>query len=444
MTRLWYISIIMKRGILIYTLLGILLQTGLSSQIYVDSSLVGKQIQSIRLIGNHKTKNHVILREMKQKEGDFLNLGLLEEDRNRIQDLKIFNRVMIVAEPSGEKAELTIAITEFWYIFPYPILHINEKDWSKISYGAGITHLNFRGRAENLSFQFKLGYNPLVEFGYINPWFAGPKKLRTNINVAYKKVRSKHIEKNENREVNENHMGINTYIGKKLGFHSLMSMFLGYTRISYSPAIQGKTISSSGKDQFPMLGMFVTLDYRDLKEYPSKGWYVRTYILKKGYPGSSIDYLKLGIDVRKYIPVFLRGSMALRTLIDLSKGTIPLYDHLFLGYGERIRGHFYEKYEGENRSLFGMALRFPVLPIKYYNPSDEYYFSDFRFGVNMGLFIDSGITWFQGESLKRDMFNTGYGCGLHIFLPYNTVIRLEIAFDEKGRKQYIVDLNVDI
>lgn len=421
-----------------------LISLPLFGQTYVDSTLAGRKIISIEVIGNKKTKSHVILREMKQNVGDSLDLALLEGDRKRIQDLKIFNRVMIIGQPAEEFVRLAVVVTEFWYIFPYPILHINDRDWKKISYGAGVTHLNFRGRAEHLTFQFKLGYNPLVELGYINPWFGGSKQLRANINMAYKKVRSKHFEKNENRDVDENHIDLGAYIGRRFGHHIFPSLYVGYTQIEYSPPVEGKTISPSGRDRFPMLGLFFTWDHRDLKEYPSKGWYIRSYVLKKGVPGNQIDYLKTGIDLRGYVPLKWGPTLAFRTSTDLSNGTIPVYDRVFLGYSERIRGHFFETFEGENRAIAGMAFRFPVLPIRYYNAASEYFLSDFRFGINMGLFVDTGLTWYQDEKITGDKLISGAGAGLHFFLPYAIILRFEMAFNEHGKSQFYVDLNVDI
>ena len=70
--------------------------------------------------------------------------------------------------------------------------------------------------------------------------------------------------------------------------------------------------------------------------------------------------------------------------------------------------------------------------------------SDLRFGLGWGLFADTGVVWNQGEPLKVNNLLSGYGVGLHIFLPYNFIVRLESAWNESGKQQWIVDLNVDI
>ena len=56
-------------------------------------------IQRIFIIGNKKTKDQIILRELHFQEGDTVSLSRLnlyiERDRNRIYNLRLFNKVDI-------------------------------------------------------------------------------------------------------------------------------------------------------------------------------------------------------------------------------------------------------------------------------------------------------------------------------------------------------------
>ncbi len=411
------------------------------AQTFIDSSFVGRSIVSIEITGNKKTKSSVIFREMEQKKGDLLDLDKIEADRKRIQNLNLFNRVIIVGQPDERGVRLIVSVTEQWYLFPYPILHINEKDWSKISYGVGLTHLNFRGRAETLSFEASLGYNPKVELSYSNPWIAGRHNLLTSMNGFYNRKKSKHF---EGEDVKENHIGGNWTLGKRYGHHRYTMLYLGYREITFSPPVSGQTISSSGKDRFPIAGMGLYWDYRDLAEYPHTGWRLSLFAFKAGYGSIPVNYSWTGIEIWKYFPVFNRATLALRGSVSLSQGKVPLYDRIYLGYSERIRGHFFEKFEGENRALAGLAFRFPLIPIRYYDLSDVEYLSDLKFGISMGFFVETGTVWFQNEKIKSNMLLSGYGFGLHFHFPYIYVLRVDLAFDEERDAQVIVDLGVDI
>jgi outer membrane protein assembly factor BamA len=225
---------------------------------------------------------------MKHKIGDELDLQLLEADRKCIQNLNLFNRVVIMAKPEGENVHLQIMVTEQWYFFPYPILFINERDWSKVSYGVGIIHLNFRGRAETVNLAFWLGHNPSAQVSYTNPWIGGKRHFLAQFNLYYNRVLSKHLEEDE---VNENHFGAEGTFGKRFGHHTYVGLSLGYKEITFSPPASGQTLSSSGKDRLPQLGLFWIWDRRDLKEYPHGGWYISFFARQSGFPSFSANDL---------------------------------------------------------------------------------------------------------------------------------------------------------
>jgi hypothetical protein len=53
-----------------------------------------------------------------------------------------------------------------------------------------------------------------------------------------------------------------------------------------------------------------------------------------------------------------------------------------------------------------------------------------------------GITQFKGTPLRIKNFDTGYGAGLSLLLlPYN-IVRFEVALDEYGNIEYILDIAV--
>jgi len=406
------------------------------AQISIDSTLAGLPVNTIVIHGNDRTKAIVITREMKQKIHQKLNLSLIDEDIKRLNNLHIFNRVIILAEPYMGGVLLRIIVTEMWYVYPYPILYINEKDWKKFSYGAGISHLNYRGMAETLGFSFSLGYNPGFDFIYANPWFANDLKLYTKVTLSLHKSRSKHYQNN----VNENQVALNWTIGKRFGFHTLLCFDFGGRRVSYSPAVPFSTLSTNGVDIFPKAGIRFQWDRRDLSEYPHKGWLVAAGIKQNGIPGRNIDYSRWATDLRLYLPVSKTITLALRNAALLSTGTVPTYDRIYLGYNERIRGHLNERIEGECRLVSSASIRFPLLPVRYFSIADYPFLSNLKFGISMGLFADAGVIWNQTEKPELKKTLAGYGVGLHFHLPYVNLIRLELAFDEQRKSQYILSM----
>jgi outer membrane protein assembly factor BamA len=108
-----------------------------------------KRIQNIVIIGNKHTEENVIRRELTFQIGDTVSEEDLELSRQRLLNLYLFHRVELYLVPQDEYGNiLIIEVTEQIYFYPVPILRMNERDWSKWSYGLSVIHYNFRGQNE--------------------------------------------------------------------------------------------------------------------------------------------------------------------------------------------------------------------------------------------------------------------------------------------------------
>jgi outer membrane protein insertion porin family len=411
----------------------------------VDSAAVNSPNTLIAVViqGNESTKEEIILREMKLQPGDAITDETIEADRLRIQNLGIFNRVEIDEIPTNRGVILLISVSEMWYIFPYPIIFRNERDWGKISVGAGLLHNNFRGRREIIDFSFWLGYNPSVRLTYTNPWIFGKLRFYTSVSVFAKKVRNLRGEV-QGLKINENQIGFNWRIGKRFGHFTYFDVNVGYRQLTLSPRDSLlRTLSSSEKDKLPSYGFSFTHDSRDLWEYAHRGNFVQLWLQRTGWFGNLIDYVRYGADVRKYIPVG-PTTLALRGTTNLSTGTLPVYDLVHFGFANRIRGHFKERDSGENLLMGSAEFRFPIRKITYHDwgpfQSMGRYGANLRFGISAGLFVDTGALWNQNSELSFDRFISGWGGGLHFFLPYQILLRTEYGFDEDWNGQFIIDM----
>lgn len=430
----------MYRSLCKYILLYFFLTPCLTAQVYIDSAQVDLPIVEIKISGNHVTRPEMILRELKQQIGDSLRIDRTLEDWKRIQNLDLFSRVMIYAEQKEQGLVLSIKVVEQLYWLPFPILYLNDRDWSKLSYGAGLIHTNFRGRKESLLFEAVFGYNPVFNCQYTNPWIFGKHQFYWGLQLFHKNIRNK-LYSDDN--LDEKYSGAVVSLGKRFGYHAVGQIGFGYEEIRFSPNLPGYTLSGKPQDRIPIGSLVFVWDYRDLKEYPHKGWYFKSFISKMGIPDHTVDYTFYSMEVRKYFPVW-NSTLAFLTQWTISDGEIPIYDQLYFGYSTRIRGHFPEILSGENRGLARAAFHIPIVPIRYLGVSDNPYMKDLKFGVSVGLFADTGLIWNQGETPDPSLLISGYGAGLHLHLPYIHLLRLEAALDEKGQIEFIADIGVDI
>jgi outer membrane protein assembly factor BamA len=416
-----------------------------SSVARLDSfSFTRKNIVALVVQGNRRTKSEIILREMFTQVGDSLDTDLVEADRKRIQNLGLFTRVEIKPLYVEKGVLLVINVTESWYFFPVPLIFYSDNDVEKLSYGLAVVHLNFRGRAEQLQFAGWLGYNPGVQLSYHNPWMFGSAQLFMSTRFYYVQQRNKSLEL-LNRDVDEQQVGFSWTIGKRLSKRTFVSTTLGYRQLKLDPPVKGETLSTSGHDRLPEMGMGFLYDARDLREYPRQGKSVGLYARRVGFGDPDIHYWRYGADLRFYQPVIGGLSFCMRAVGDFAAGDLPIYDRVFFGFANRIRGFYNREIEGENL-LFGSAeLRVPLLPIRYLNLFPRLlgqYGRNLKYGVSFALFVDSGRTWFDGENVSTLDFLTGYGASLDLHLPYIDVLRLALAWNEEDRRERIVIFGV--
>ena len=397
--------------------------------------------------GNVKTEDYVILREMKLKPGDLIVPEKLQYDINRIYNLGIFSRVEASIDHYRDSlATLYMIVDESLYILPFPIIGIKDRDWDKLYFGAGVIHNNFRGRNEKIVAAGALGYDPWVTLRYRNPLFDKRNNLFFMGEVSFSRIRNKSnsvrvIDKN----FDERHVSTGATIGKRIGHHAYPWVMFNYRYVRVSEPGTDRTLSPRGRDEFLTVGGGVTYDSRNLREYATRGTFANISLTQFGLGESFVDYHRLSWDLRKYIPIprLLDLTLAARSFGTLSGGgSVPSYAHVYFGYSERIRGHFYEILEGENILGLSAEVRVPIL-------KPEYFTVDFipvpalqvwRFGMAFALFGDAGKVWFRPDPTNLQNLTKGYGVGLHFTLPYAIILRSEYAWNELREGELIFDL----
>ncbi len=140
-------------------------------------------VSEINVIGNKKTKDYIITREIPLKVGDSVSASqlypILQNARNLIYNTTLFIDVQILPLAlSGRDLILNVIVQERWYIIPLPqfklpdseIVRLPNADFTKAIYGARFTHYNFSGRGDQLHITLVTGYTRAVNFSYKAPY----------------------------------------------------------------------------------------------------------------------------------------------------------------------------------------------------------------------------------------------------------------------------------
>ncbi|MDZ7315962.1 MAG: BamA/TamA family outer membrane protein [candidate division KSB1 bacterium] len=404
----------------------------------------GRIITGIVIMGNERTHEEVIRREMKTRIGDIYRADRLEEDRKRIQNLALFTRVEYVPAPApNEGVTIVIIVAERWHFFPYPLVFRNERSWQKWSYGLGVIHNNIAGWNQKAVGELWFGYNPGGQFAYLNPWIGGDRHFFYKIQVLSAAQRSKMLNM---ERFDETHRGVGLIFGRQWGYHTSLYLQAAYEEIGYPADKRHLLPSGSSRQSLPSIGAAFLYDRRDLYEYPRSGYYFRLFAEQYYWP-EQVNCLLYGADCRSYFKLTSALSLALRLDLELSAGEVPVFKRRYLGYLERVRGRFFEAREGENLALFSSEFRFPILPIRYLDLSGTgidlgKYQRDLPFGLSGAFFFDAGEVWWNRPAFNASSGLAGYGAGLHVHLPYVELLRIEYAFGIRAGKQWIIDLQV--
>src|SRR5205823_2418390 len=132
------------------------------------------------------TQDEIILREMKSIKGKTFTVNHFTEDKDNIYSLGLFVHVTLLPIPQeGKNVKLYVGVQEKWYIFPSPFISFTDGDIKKWTAGITARWQNFRGRNENVSLGFGVGYNPFIRASYSVPWIGTKAHLFANISGSY-------------------------------------------------------------------------------------------------------------------------------------------------------------------------------------------------------------------------------------------------------------------
>ncbi len=226
-------------------------------------------IDRIDIVGNSRTLDRVIRREIRLVEGDAYNRFLVDKARRRITALGFFSKVDIKQSPgsSADRVNLTI--------------YVVEKSTGQFSVGAGfssseaiigdlsITERNLMGRGQFLRLRTSLSFKrQQVDIRFTEPYFLG-RKMSFGIDI---------FGSDTNQQDESSFSARTTGAGLRFGFpiseDVTLSTRYNFTRTrirnvdaSASPAIQG----SAGTANTSLVGFTLTYNTLDNPFEPTTG-----------------------------------------------------------------------------------------------------------------------------------------------------------------------------
>ncbi len=429
------------------------------------------KVNNIVITGNKHTKNYIIERELLLKKNDTIDKNLLnntfEKSRQNLLNTSLFNFVTITAliDDTTNKIDIKIELIERWYLWPIPIVELadrnfnawwQERDFSRVTAGLNIIHENFRGRRENLTIGFALGYNMRFTLNYTIPYLNKEKTFGLGFYASYSANRELPY-KTQNDKLQfyraDNYYlsnEINTYIEAlyRPVFYQYHTFRITYDQYYYNDSllILNPEISERKKNQSAGLYYQLKLDHRDNKSYSLKGWYIDLDITKKGiFSNGNLNVLMLHATARKFWKIYNRFyyGAELSGKYNFSN-ELQYNDTKALGYlRDYVRGYEYYVIDGDRFLLGKTNLKFELLAPRKYNLKfiKTEKFSKIHFAFYINVFIDAAYVYkkdlINNNKLPNTLLYSG-GLGIDFVTYYDKVLRFEYTINRNKEKGFFI------
>ena len=389
-------------------------------------------VEDFKVKGNVKTKDKVILREIRMKKGEPFNSTLARRSLNRIQNLGFFEDVNMKLNPGREPNAVEMEIT------------VAEMNTGTFGIGAGYSDAdgfigmvsvgdkNFRGTGDSIQVRWEFGGadNKNYEFTYRKPWL---DKKETSLNVTLYDLTNEYADYDRDGDeiarYDKKRIGQELTLGRPQGefvrhFVTLkhrddkyVEKVDGYNKQYYEEwgnqyykEVYGKdtTPSERRKENFGSTNSITysrVYDSRDNIYDPHAGKR-NSYTFEWAGFGGDFKFEKISVNYRYYIPMQKNRVLAFDLAAGYAWGDMPLSQRFAVGGSDTLRGYRDDQFKG-NSMLRGTAeYRFPI-----------------RNKVQGVIFYDYGYAWDKRDqkNFDFDLMQSGYGVGLRINSPLGPI-----------------------
>lgn len=441
-------------------------------------------IEDIEVVGNNKTRQKVILRELAFHIGDSIPIAQLtqkiERSTSLLMNTNLFQEVNITYnewQGNNNHVALKVAVREAWYIYPIPSFALADRNFNvwwvdynasltRTNIGMDFTHLNTTGRGDRLKVNFQLGFTQKYSLRYITRTLNQAQTLGLRANFAYLQNRQVNYATIDNRQIfyeNSEDINYHRFLGDlslsyRPGLLETHELRLGYRRNRITNVISEELnpdffLNGRNIQRFAILEYFFSYDARDNRGYPMDGNYF-SFSLEKDGLGFFQDRnaLTSQIEFHRYQDIIGKLNLGVVSKFKYSfiRNQQPYNDNRAIGFsGNNLRGYEYYVIDGLDMLLFNTSLKHPIIDQEI-NLGRLMPISAFRkipFRLNISLNNDFGFVNNPFEKAVNPFNNRllwGTGVGLDSIFFFNAVFRIEYSFNHLGESGLFLHFNSSI
>lgn len=377
--------------------------------------------------GNKKTRDYVILREMRCKVGEPLNRNLLQRSYQRVNNLGFFESVDMKPVPGVEPNAVVIEID------------VKEKNTGTFGIGMGYSSSegfvgmislgdrNFRGTGDYLGVTLEIGASDRDNRGwsisYRHPWL---DKRETSLSLRVFDRKFRYDDYDTNGDLKEEYMrskkGFEVTFGRPQTEYT--SNYLTLSQVDDRYDKHRNTGDDRGTKEYAdwrkknfgvtrYIKLSHVTDTRDNYMYPMNG---RQTIYSFTYAGLGGDftYQKYDVDETRFYQVGHAQVFAIRGVYGYSPQSLPESAQYRIGGQDTVRGYRDDQFRGNAAAILKVEYRFPITKV-----------------FKGAIFSDCGGAWYDGMR-PRD-FHASIGVGMSVDTPMGA-LRLDIGRGSQGSR----------
>ncbi len=372
-------------------------------------------VRKINIIGNTRTRDAVIRREVRQIEAAWYDAEKIRQSRDRVDRLGFFKEVVVDSVPVEgriDQVDINFTVTEKPTGNITFGLGFNSTD--KLSVTAGISQDNIFGSGNNLNFNINTAStNRSAYLSATDPYFTDSGISRT----AELYTRTTKIEESSVKRVDIKTNGASVKFGVPVTESDTVYAGVGveYTGLQLYTGAAGRYVALNsliaGSATYPLLTLGWGNDTRDSALAPSKGTLKRADF--EAGAGKEISFAKIGFQYQAFYPI--SKDLTWANNFDFGYGAglgnkdYPFFKNYFVGGIGSVRGYQAntlgaqdtngDHIGGAKKAVLNSEVLFP-LPGTGKDRS-----------ARLFVFIDGGYAWSEGQktSLSDIRFSSGLG-----------------------------------
>jgi len=377
-----------------------------------QSSLEGRTILAVRVSGLDHVKESVVLAQMESAAGQPYHKAAADRDMVRLDRLGVFAAIELTPVIVDDGVRVDVTVTETRRIAAGIALAVTDENGASVGPAVKIT--NIAGRPLDLGVITRFGGETLVALQESSPQL-------TNRRLWHSASLSLSDRVNELEQFQQQSVDLDTRIGLRSSEQWRSGAIFKFYGVRSD--VSGVTLSPDNHDSFESIGGVTEYDNRNSFREPSRGWFTSVDAL---WTTGSGQYATLDVDVRRYQPVSPRQIIVATSLVTMQSGRdgvdLPAYADYALGGENTVRGRAFATKRGKNQFIGTIEYRYTAMPTRSFRVLGLNLYA----GLALAAFTDLGSAWNDPNGFS-DGFTGGGGIGLRLYIPYVSMIRLDLS-----------------